>query len=154
MKVILLKDVETLGKKNDVKEVSDGHARNFLFPNGLAKVATEEALKRLEEEKEAKAKKAEAELVQEEQVISELDGQEIEITAKADESGKLYGAITEAKLVKALKDKGFDVAKKNIKLAESIKETGEYEVMIELSHGLEAKIKIIITQEAKIEEII
>jgi len=153
MKVILLKDVENLGKKNDVKEVSDGHARNLLFPNNLAKVATEEALSLLEKEKEAKAKEAEAELVQEEQVISQLDGQEFEIMAKADEGGNLYGAITEAKLVKILKDKGFEVAKKNLKLVESIKETGEYDVMVELSHGLEAKIKVIVAgEEPKVEE--
>jgi len=148
MKVILLKDVPKVGKKNEIKEVSDGYARNFLLANDLAKPATDSTLKQWEEEKEVLEKKAEAELKTEEELISRLDGQEFEIKAKADESGKLYGSITAAKIVKMLKDQGFEVAKNQIKLIEPLKETGEYEdILIELSHGLEAKIKIIIIPE-------
>lgn len=149
MKVILLQDVENLGIKNDIKDVADGFARNFLFPKDLAKPATEAAIKQSEQEKEFMAKKAEEDLAATELVASQLDGQEIEILAKTEESGKLYGSITAAKIAKALKDKGFDIKSKQVKLAEPIKETGESEVIIEFSHGLEAKIKIIVTEEAK-----
>jgi large subunit ribosomal protein L9 len=150
MKVILTKDVAKIGKKFEIKEVADGYARNFLFANNLAKPATEAALKQLEVEKEMLAKQAEADLKIEEDLISQLDGQEIEIIAKADETGKLYGSITAVKLVKVLKEKGFDVKKEQIKLIEPIKEVGEYDdIMIELSHGLEAKIRVIILAQEK-----
>lgn len=149
MKVILLQDVEKLGKKFDVKEVADGYARNFLLPNNLVKPATEEALKQLEAEKEAAIKKAEEELKIMEEIVSQLDDQEIEIVSKVDENGKLYGSLTPLKIAKILKEKGFNIAKNQIKLAEPIKEVGEYDVVVEFPHGLEAKIKIIVTEEAK-----
>ncbi|MEK7160721.1 MAG: 50S ribosomal protein L9 [Patescibacteria group bacterium] len=153
MKVIFLKDVPPVGQKNEVKEVSDGYARNFLLVKNLAKVATEAALKQWEAEKERMAQQAEEELKKEESTISHLDGQEIEIKAKADETGKLYGAITTAKIAKILKDKGFEVKKNQIKLPETIKELGEYgDILIELSHGLEAKIRLIVAPEEKAEE--
>ncbi len=148
MKVILMKDVPKVGRKNEIKNVADGFGRNFLIANNLAKPATESTIKQLESEQELLTQQAEAELKMEEDLITQLDGQEIEIKTKADEGGKLYGAITAAKLVKILKDKGFTVAKNNIKLAEPIKETGEYDdIIIEMSHGLEAKIKIIVISE-------
>jgi len=147
MKVILMKDVPKVGKKSEIKDVADGYGRNFLIANNLAKPATEATIKQLELERELLVQQAEAELKVEEELVTQLDGQEIEIKAKAEESGKLYGSITAAKLIKVFKDKGFEVAKNNIKLAEPIKETGEYDIIIELSHGLEAKIKIIIISE-------
>ena len=148
MKVILLQDVDNLGKKYEVKEVADGYARNFLFANDLAKLATEEALKQLEQERALLVQKAEADLKAEEQVVGQLDGQEIEITAKADDGGKLFGSITAAKIAKVLKDKGFDIKRNQIKLSQPIKEVGEYDdIVVESSHGLEAKIKVIVSEE-------
>jgi len=149
MKVILIQDVEKLGKKYDVKEVADGHARNFLIPKGLAKPATEAALKVLETEKATAEFAAELDLKKTEEMVASLDGQEIEIQTKIGDDGKLYGAITPAKISKVLETKGFNVKKKQIKLAEPIKEIGEHEVTLELDHGLEAKIKIIVTEEIK-----
>lgn len=147
MRVILSQDIPKVGKKNEVKEVSDGYARNFLLAKGLAKPATESALKQLEAERELLAKKSEEELKVQEEIVTQIDGQEIEITAKADENGKLYGSITAAKIAKVLNDKGFNVSKKNIKLDDSIKELGEYDINLEMDHGLEAKIKIIVNEE-------
>jgi len=147
MKVILLQDVENLGRKNDVKETADGFARNFLFPKKLAKPASADAIQQMELEKEAAAKKEEEDLVATASVISQLDGQEIEISAKADETGKLYGSITAAKIAKVLSDKGFIVKRKHVKLNEPIKEIGDYEVALELDHGLEAKVKVIVGEE-------
>jgi large subunit ribosomal protein L9 len=149
MKVILIQDVEKLGKKFDVKEVADGFARNFLFPKGLAKPATEAALRELETEKATAEFAAELDLKKTEEMVAELDGQEIELQAKMGDDGKLYGSITPAKISKVLEAKGFEVKKKQIKMAESIKEVGEHEVSLELDHGLEAKIKVIITEEVK-----
>lgn len=149
MKVILLKDVAKLGKKFEVKEVADGFARNLLFPKGMAKPATESAIKQLEKEKEIMELEAENDLKKTESVVAELDGREIEIKAKADESGKLYGSITPAKIAKAINGNGFEIKGKQIKLDEPIKELGEFEVALEFPHGLEAKVKIIIIEETK-----
>jgi len=150
MKVIMLKDVEAIGQKNEVKEVADGYARNFLIPNGLAKQATEAAIKQAEAEKEALAKKAEEDLKNIEEKASQLDGQEIEIPAKVGESGTLFAAVTGARIAKALKDRGFDVKRTQVKLTEPIKEIGEYDdILVELPHGLEAKIKVIVVEEAQ-----
>jgi len=152
MKIILLKDVEKLGKKFDVKDVADGYARNFLLPKGLAKQATEAAIKQLEIEKKAAELAAEMDLKVVEEAVVGLDGQEIEIKVKASEDGKLYGAITPVKIVKILKEKGFDVKKSQVKLAAPIKEIGEYDIVLELAHGLEAKVKIIVTEEERVPE--
>lgn len=149
MKVILLKDVEELGKKGDVKNVADGYARNFLFAKNLAKPATKQALKELEAEKELEAQIAEQELKKIEEIVSRIDGLELEITEKMDETGKLYGAINEVKIAKIFKDKGLNIKKKQIKIPQPIKAVGEYPVIITFDHGLEAEIKIIIVEEAK-----
>jgi len=149
MKVILTKDVFKLGKEDEVKEVADGYARNFLFPNDLAKPATEEALAQLEERKKQLAEIAEQDLQVTEEAVASLDGQEMEIAVKADEHGKLYGAINEIKIAKILKDKGFKVGRKQVKLAESIKELGDYEITVEFPHGLEAGIKLAVIEETK-----
>lgn len=149
MKVILLKDINKLGKKFDIKDVADGHARNFLIPKKLAKPATEAAVKAIETEKEAAEAMAVLDLKATEEIVANLDGQEIEIPAKVSEEGKLYGALTPLKISKALQGKEFKIKKSQIKIAEPIKEIGEYEVIIEFAHGLEAKIKVIVTEEAK-----
>ena len=147
MKIILLQDVENLGKKDEVKKVADGYARNFLLPRKLAMIATKSALKQLELKKEIEAKKAEEELMKIQEIARNLDGLEIEIPVKIDENGQFYGSITALKLSKILKEKGFDITKSQIKLEKPIKEIGEYDIIIELPHGLEAKVKVIVTKE-------
>jgi len=149
MKVILLKDVEELGKRGDVKNVADGYARNFLFAKNLAKPATKQALKELEAEKETEAQIAEQELKKIEGIVSQIDGLEIEVIEKMDEGGKLYGALNEVKIAKILKDKGLNIKKNQIKIPQPIKTVGEYPVTISFDHGLEAEIKIIIVEETK-----
>ena len=98
MKVILLQDVEKLGKKYDVKEVADGYARNFLLAKGLAKPATESSIRELATEKEKAETAAELDLKKTEEMVASLDGQEVEIGAKIGDDGKLYGAITPQKI--------------------------------------------------------
>jgi len=149
MKIILLQDVENLGKKDEIKEVADGYARNFLLPKKLAIIATKGAIKQLELKKEIEAKKAEKELMKIQEIAKNLDGLEIEIPVKIDENGQIYGSITALKLSKILKEKGFDISKKQIKLEEPIKEVGEYDIVVELPHGLEAKVKVIVIEEDK-----
>lgn len=147
MKIILLKDVEKLGKKDEIKNVADGYARNFLIPKKLAVLATENELKKLEARKKIEAQKAEEELKIYQEIASNIDGIELEIPAKVSEDGRLFGAITAARISDLLKQKNFDIGPKQIKIDKPIKELGEYEATIEFPHGLESKIKIIITTE-------
>ncbi len=149
MKIILLEDVENTGKKDEIKEVADGYARNFLFPKKLAVLATKPELAKLEERKKIEEQKAEEELVRFQEIASKLDGFELEIPAKIGEEGKLFGSITSDKISEKLKENGFKIEKEWVKLEDSIKEIREYEVNIELPHNLEVKIKVIITEEKK-----
>jgi large subunit ribosomal protein L9 len=147
MKVILLQDIEELGKRNDVKNVADGYARNFLFPKKLAILATKQAIEESEKQKESEAQKAEEELKKIEETVAQIEGSEFEIVEKIDESGKLYGSINEIRIAKILKDKGFNIKKKQIKIPQPIKDLGEFPVTILFDHGLEAEIKLIIMEE-------
>jgi len=147
MQVILLKDIENLGKKYEIKEVADGHARNFLIPKGLAKPISKDVLLWLETQKEIEAKKSEEELKKVQGVASDIDGQEIIIPVKIGEAGQLFESITSLKIAEKLKELGFNVKKSQIDLVEPIKELGEYPVKIKFEHNLEAEIRIIVTEE-------
>ena len=147
MRVILLQDIENLGKKYDVKEVADGYARNFLIPKGLAKPATEEALKWLETQKEAEAKKAEEELKMVQERATAIDGLEVIIPVKIGEDGQLFESITSQKISEKLKELGFEIRKTQIDLLEPIKELGEFPVKIKFEHNLEAEIRVIVIEE-------
>ncbi len=149
MKVILLQDIENIGKKGEVKNMANGYARNFLFPKNLAKIASKEAIEELEKQKELETKKAEEELKDVQEIVSKIDGLEIEMPVKVDEEGKLYGSINEVEIGKILTDKRFNIKKKQIKIPQPIKEIGEHQITILFDHNLEAEIKIIVIEEKK-----
>jgi len=149
MKVILLQDIEKLGKKFEVKDVKNGYARNFLIPQGLAKPATEEALAWLEAQKEIKEKKAEEDLQKIQEKASAIDDQEIIIPVKVGDEDQLFESVTSQKIAEKLKEAGFDIKKNQIDLAEPIKELGEFPVKIKFEHNLESEIRVIITKEEK-----
>lgn len=146
MKIIILKNEKGLGKIGEIKEVTDGYARNFLIPRGLAKAVTPQEVKKLEEAGQATAKKAGKELRKIQDVAGQVDGLEIELFEKASEAGTLYSALNETKIAKALKAKGFDINKKQLQLSAPIKDLGEHEVGVIFDHGLEGKIKIIVSE--------
>ena len=147
MRIILLKDIENLGKKYDVKEVKDGYARNFLFPNDLAKQATEESLKWLAMQEEINERKAEEGLKQVEQEVGKIDGVEVFIPIRIGEKGQLFEKITAQKISENLKKLGFNIKKNQIELKKPIEEVGEFSIKIKFEHNLEAEIKVIITEE-------
>ncbi len=146
MRIILLKDVDKVGKKFEVKDVKDGFARNSLIPQGLAKQATEEALIWLETQKEIAEKKAEADLGKIEELASSIDGREIMFQVKVGDQDQLFESINSQKLAEKLKEQGFEVKKSQIELPEPIKELGEYPVKIKFEHNLEAEIKVIVNK--------
>lgn len=143
MRVILLQDIEHLGRKHDVKDVADGHARNFLLPRKLAKLATPTAIRKAEVMKKKLEAEAEAALKRTETLAGKVDGFELHITEKANETGTFFASITAAKIADALKENNFGVQKDHVILPEPIKEPGEYDVTLNLEHGLEAQIKVI-----------
>ncbi len=144
MKVILLKDVKKLGKKGDVINASDGYARNFLFPKGLAKEATENNLHILNNQKENERKQKLAELEAAQKLASELKGKEVKIVGKAGDNGKLFGAITSKDVAKKIKETyKIDIDKKKI-VMETIKVAGGYEIEVKLYPEVSTKMKVII----------
>jgi len=107
MKVILLQDVEKIGKKYDVKNVADGHARNFLIARGLAKQATPEAIEWVEMQKQISSQKAEDDLKDIQNLASSLDELEVTISVKVGDEGQLFESINEQKISEHLKEMGF-----------------------------------------------
>ncbi len=152
MKVILLQDVEGLGKKYEVKEVKNGYARNFLLPGKMVKPATRESLKWLSDQKEIIEKKAEEDLKKAQELASQLDGYELSIAVKVGDEGQLFESIHSQKIVEKLKEAGFDVKKSQVKLENPIKELGEFPVSINLDHNLEAEIKVIVSADSSAEK--
>jgi len=152
MRVILLQDIEKLGKKFEVREIKDGYARNFLIPKGLAREVTKEALIWLETQKEISEKKAEEDLEKSQEIASAIDDQEIIISVKVGDEGQLFEAINAQKIAEKLKEAGFDIKKSQIELESPIKELGEFPVKIKFEHNLEAEIRVIVNKEEEEKE--
>lgn len=133
MEIILKQDVNNLGQKDDIVKVKDGYARNFLIPNGLATTATQSAKKVLAENTKQRAHK-EAKIKAEASVIAKkIEGVTLKIGAKTSTTGKIFGSVNTIMIAEALKEKGYDIDRKNILINEEhIKEVGEYKAKIKL----------------------
>lgn len=133
MEIILLQDVQNLGSKDDMVTVKDGYGRNFLIPGKKAIVATESAKKVLAENTRQRAHK-EAKLKDEALAIAEkLQNKQVVIATKTSSSGKIFGSVNTIQLAEAINKKGFEIDRKQIKIAEdSIKEVGKYTAKIKL----------------------
>lgn len=150
MQVILTKDIKDLGKEGEIKKVSSGYARNFLFSQNLAVPATKINLKDLTIKKERKAKKAEEELKQAQNLAIQLEGLELRITLKTGESGEIFGSIDVPQVVILLKEKGIEMKKSQVLLSKPIKELGEHKIAINLDHGLEAQVVLIVESHSQL----
>jgi len=146
MKVVLLKDVEKLGREGEIKEVAEGYARNFLIPQNFVKPATDQVIAEVELKKEKKTKSDQMELAEAQKIAEQLDGRELFIKVK-EKDGTLFGSVNEKTIAKTFADEGLKIDLKNVKLEEPIKEVGDYDVKLELDHGLEANIKVILVPE-------
>ena len=136
MKVILKKDVEKLGFKNEIVSVKDGYARNFLIPKGLAILATESAKKILAENLRQQTKKEDTEVEAANKLAEEIKNSEVTIKVKvAEDKVKLFGSVKVSQLVNALSSLGHNVDSKFIKLT-SIKEVGDYTADIRLHRNV------------------
>ena len=142
MKVVLLADVKGHGKKGELCNVSDGYARNFLFPKKLAIEANATAMNELRNREESKAHHIAEEKKTAEETAAKLDGKQIEVTAKAGASGKLFGAVTAKEIADAINDLGFNVDKKKVLLDAPIKALGSYTVEVKFLPDEIAKITV------------
>ncbi|HPT69671.1 MAG TPA: 50S ribosomal protein L9 [Syntrophomonas sp.] len=143
MKVILTQDVKKQGVKGQILEVSDGYARNYLIPKGLAEEASKTRLKEIEEKKMHDVKQKDKEKTQAEQLKAKLDGQTIELKAKTGSNDKLFGAVTSQEIADALgKRFGVKIDKKKIELGDAIKHLGEYNFKIKIYPAIQAELKL------------
>jgi len=148
MQILLIRDVAQLGHAGDVKKVADGYARNFLLPRGLAVPATPGAIKQVEQAQTAKARQLEKALSEAQALAQMLDGTTVTFQARAGESDRLYGSITNAHIAEALQAKvGREVDKRKIDLEEPIKQLGTHAVTIRLASEAEAKIIVVVERE-------
>jgi len=148
MKVILNKDIKGVGKKGDIINASDGYARNYLLPRGLASEATEGNLASLKQKKDAEKFRKEMERKEAQAVASKISGIVLKFNVKTGESGKLFGSITSKDVADLLKKQhGVDIDKRKIMLDDAIKAAGTYEVEIKVYPEVSAKIKIEVTSE-------
>ncbi len=148
MQVLLLKDVPNLGKAGTVKNVADGYARNYLFPQKLAVPATPEAMKQAETIRKAALRRQQRIEEEAEALAKELEAVSLTFKAKAGESGKLYGSVTAGHIAEALSAKmGMEFDKRKIDLEEPLKELGAHQVRIKLAPTVSASIRVVIEPE-------
>ncbi len=139
MKVILLQDVKSLGKKGELVSVSDGYARNFLFPRNLAKEANAQAMNEFRNAEQSKQYKIDTAKAAAQKAKEELEGSKFVMKAKAGDSGKLFGSITAKEIAAEIsRQKLVDVDKRKVVLKDDIKNLGEYEAEIKLYSGITA----------------
>jgi large subunit ribosomal protein L9 len=147
MKVLLIKDVKSLGKAGEVKEVKDGYGKNFLIGKGFAKHATPEVLQQWEKEQEAIKFQEEKEIQEANELKQKLESSIFTIKHKAGANGHLIGSVTNKEIANELKKFGIDVDKKQIHLENKIKTIGIFNIDCKLGHGVHATIKIDVIEE-------
>jgi len=146
--VILQTDVKGQGKKGELINVSDGYARNYLFPRKLAAEATAPALAEYERSEKAKAAKLEKEKADAAEMARTLKGGGVTLTAKGGEGGRLFGSVTNTEVAEALnKQFGLDIDRRDVQLAETIKQQGTYTAKVKLGHGISAEINVTVKAE-------
>lgn len=147
MKVIFNTDVRGQGKKGEMKEVSDGYARNYLLPRKLASEATADALNALKLKEKAKAAQMAKEKALAEENAKRLSGVVVQISARAGQGGRLFGAVTSQEIADALREQhGIELEKNKIVQAEPIKQFGSFEVKAKLGYEVSGTINALVTE--------
>ena len=147
MKVLLCEDIKKLGWLGDVVEVNVGYARNYLLPQGLAKVATEGNIRAIAKEKAKRAEQRLKERKQLEKAVAAVNGAEAVLAAKANEQGVLFGSVTETMIAANLRSQGFEVADEIVKLPEHIKQLGTHNVTLRFADDLTATVRVVVVPE-------
>lgn len=146
MKVVLLKDVKGQGKKDDVVNVSDGYARNFLFPKGLAVEAGAQIMNEIKNRESSRLHKIELEKAAANEIKSKLENVVVKITGKAGGDGRLYGSVTSSEIADELeKQHAITVDRRKIVIANPVKAVGTYEFDVKLYPEITGKIKVVVS---------
>lgn len=147
MKVILLKDVKSLGKKDDVVEINDGYARNYILPRKLGIEASSKNMNDLKLQKANQEKIAQEQLEKAQALAKEMEGEEVILSIKAGEGGRTFGSISTKEIAQGYKEQcGREVDKKKIVLPEAIKSFGVFEVAVKLHPKVTGKLKVKVTE--------
>jgi large subunit ribosomal protein L9 len=147
MKVILLKDVKTKGKKGDIINVPDGYANNFLFKKNLAKQATKENLNSAVMAKKAEEHKKVVEIEEANALQQQVDGKTVKVSVRCGENHRLFGSITSKEIAASLKEQhGLDIDKKKIVLAEPIRVLGSYTCQVKVYPNLSSQIFVVVSE--------
>jgi large subunit ribosomal protein L9 len=142
MQVILIQDVDNLGGSNEVVKVRNGYARNFLIPRKMALEANPGNLKQLEERMKQQKKKEDKLLAEMNTVVNKLKESPLKLGAKAGTSGKIFGSITPLQISRAIREqKGYEIDRKKISLADEVKELGMYKATIDFGNGQTAEVE-------------
>lgn len=153
MKVILLEDIDTLGKMGDTVNVKDGYARNFLIPRKLALPATARNLKAQDHQIRDIERRKEKIVEGARSLADRIAGVSLTFTRKTGEKGRLFGSVTNMDIAQALAEKGLTVDRKDILLPEPIKSLGDFDVQVKLHHEVTPEIKItVLPEEGEIPE--
>jgi len=148
MEVILIKDVDNLGAANEVVKVKNGYARNFLIPRKMAVENSPNNQKQLEERLKQFQKKEALMLAQINSVIAKLNEGPIRLGAKSGTSGKIFGSVTSLQISRAIREqKGYEIDRKKISIAEEVKELGSYKAVINFGNGKSAEVSFEVVAE-------
>lgn len=147
MKVILLQDVKGQGKKDDVVDVNEGYARNFLIKKGLAEAATANKINELNQKKASQAYHKQEEIKATRALAAEIKDKSFTVKIKVGKEGKVFGSVTAADIAQSLKDSGYEVDKKKIILPAGLKTVGDYDIELRLMEGISTKIKVLVRGE-------
>ena len=145
--VLLMADVPELGKAGEVVKVSEGYARNYLLPRELAAAVTPASLRRLEKLRKERAELAKIQLAEAHAKAGKLEGAAVTIRAKTSDGEKLYGSVSAAEIVDALRNQGVTLDRTQVELAEHLKQTGTFEVPVRLHPEVTVQIKVLIVKE-------
>ena len=149
MKVILLQDVKSLGKKGEIVNVNDGYARNFILPKKMGVEATGKNLNDLKLQKNNEKKVAQEQLDSAKTLAEKIGQGKVELAIKVGESGRVFGSVSSKEIAAAVKEQmGLDVDKKKIQLKEQIKTLGTHNVPVKLHPEVTAELKVIVKEEA------
>ncbi len=148
MKVLLIKDVKSLGKAGEIKEVKDGYGQNFLIAKGFAKRATPEVIEEWKKDQEEKEKAKAQEIATLKDIEKKLSDVKLIIKHKLGANGSLYGAVTKEEIAEALKaQEGIEIDKKSVEIKNAIKTAGNFDISVKLGHGIHATLHLEIVGE-------
>lgn len=145
MKVLLIRDIKSLGKKGEIKDVSDGYAKNFLIPKNATVLATEKVIKFYRQQQEILQKRKSKAKQNNKKLAKRLAGQTFEIYAKADVSGTLFGSVSKEQISEVLKNAGLRIEPESIILPQPIKRLGEHRVVVDLGENASQDITLLVT---------